>query len=66
MTGDYPGSGEALLTMKRSAAASRLALCHMDISSRKLERATHDSMPFGFIVANQHFDHNTIATTPHQ
>ena len=31
-------------------------------SSRKLERATYDSMAFRFIAANDHPDHDTIAT----
>ena len=31
-------------------------------SSRKLERATHDSVAFRFITANDHPDHDTIAT----
>jgi Transposase DDE domain/Transposase domain (DUF772) len=31
-------------------------------SSRALERATHDSVAFRFIVANEHPDHDTIAT----
>jgi transposase len=31
-------------------------------SSRKLERATHDSVAFRFIAANTHPDHDTIAT----
>jgi len=30
-------------------------------SSRKLERATHDSVAFRYIAANQHPDHDTIA-----
>src|SRR3712207_1279122 len=30
-------------------------------ASRKLERATYDSVAFGFIAANQHPDHDTIA-----
>jgi transposase len=30
-------------------------------SSRKLERATYDSVAFRFIAANQHPDHDTIA-----
>lgn len=29
-------------------------------SSRKIERATHDSIAFRFIAANQHPDHDTI------
>jgi transposase len=31
-------------------------------SSRKLERATHDSVAFRYIAANQHPEHDTIAT----
>ena len=30
-------------------------------SSRRLERASHDSVAFRFIAANQHPDHDTIA-----
>src|SRR5260370_29750060 len=33
-------------------------------SSRKLERATYDSVAFGFFLANDHHDHHTIATVP--
>ncbi len=32
------------------------------LSSRKLERATYDSVAFRFIAANDHPDHDTIAT----
>jgi hypothetical protein len=31
-------------------------------SSRRLERATYDSVAFRFIAANDHPDHDTIAT----
>src|SRR6202171_1322882 len=31
-------------------------------TSRKLERATYDSVAFRFIAANEHPDHDTIAT----
>lgn len=31
-------------------------------SSRKLERATYDSVAFRYIASNDHTDHNTIAT----
>jgi len=31
-------------------------------SSRKLERATYDSVAFRFIAGNEHPDHDTIAT----
>jgi transposase len=30
-------------------------------SSRKLEKATHDSIAFRYICANRHPDHDTIA-----
>jgi hypothetical protein len=32
------------------------------LSSRKIERATYDSVAFRFIAANDHPDHDTIAT----
>ena len=31
-------------------------------SSRKIERATHDSIAFRYLAANTHPDHDTIAT----
>ena len=31
-------------------------------SSRKIERATYDSLAFRFIAANSHPDHDTLAT----
>lgn len=31
-------------------------------SSRKLERATYDSVAFRFVAANEHPDHDTIAS----
>src|SRR6516162_2079405 len=33
-------------------------------SSRKLERATYDSVAFRFIAANDHPDHDTISSSP--
>ena len=32
------------------------------LSSRKIERATHDSIAFRYLAANTHPDHDTIAT----
>ena len=61
MTGSYSGSGEAsyhpqvLLGLIIYGYATGL------FSSRKLERATYDSVAFRFIAANQHPDHDTIA-----
>ena len=31
-------------------------------SSRKMERATYDSVPFRFIAGNLHPDHDTLAS----
>jgi transposase len=31
-------------------------------SSRKIERATSEAVPFRFIAGNQHPDHDTLAT----
>jgi transposase len=62
MTGRYRGSGEAsyhpavLLGMLVYGYATGV------FSSRKLERATYDSVAFRFVAANQHPDHDTIAT----
>lgn len=58
----YRGSGSAsyhpapLLSMLIYGYATGV------FSSRKLERATHDSVAFRFIAANDHPDHDTIAT----
>ena len=62
MTGSYRGSGEqpyhpsVLLGLLVYGYASGV------FSSRKLERASYDSVAFRFIAANQHPDHDTIAT----
>jgi transposase len=61
MVGSYRGSGEAsyhptiLLGMLVYGYATGV------FSSRKLERASYDSVAFRFIAANQHPDHDTIA-----
>jgi len=62
MTASYRGSGEAsyhpalLLGLIIYGYATGL------FSSRRLERATYDSVAFRFIAANEHPDHDTIAT----
>src|SRR6516164_10165819 len=62
MTGEYRGSGSAsyhpavLLGILVYGYASGV------FSSRKLERATYDSVAVRFVAANQHPDHDTIAT----
>jgi transposase len=61
MTGRYRGCGEAsyhpavLLGMLVYGYATGV------FSSRKLERASYDSVAFRFVAANQHPDHDTIA-----
>src|SRR5271165_7077290 len=62
MSRSYRGSGSAsyhpavLLSLLVYGCATGV------FSSRKLERATYDSVAFRFIAANDHPDHDTIAT----
>lgn len=62
MSKSYRGSGSAsyhpavLLSLLVYGYATGM------FSSRKLERATYDSVAFRFIAANDHPDHDTIAT----
>jgi hypothetical protein len=62
MTQSYRGSGSAsyhptiLLSLLVYGYATGV------FSSRKLERATYDSVAFRFIAGNEHPDHDTIAT----
>jgi transposase len=62
MTGDYRGCGEA--SYHPSVLLGLLVYGYATgvFSSRKLERATYDSVAFRFIAANQHPDHDTIAS----
>jgi transposase len=62
MTGDYRGCGEP--SYHPSVLLGLLVYGYATgvFSSRKLERATYDSVAFRFIAANQHPDHDTIAT----
>ena len=61
MSGDYRGSGSA--TYHPSMLLGLLVYGYATgvFSSRKLERATYDSVAFRFIAANDHPDHDTIA-----
>ena len=62
MSNSYHGTGSAsyhpctLLSLLVYGCATGV------FSSRKLERATYDSVAFRFIAANDHPDHDTIAT----
>src|ERR1700675_3275481 len=62
MSGSYRGSGEASYPPQLLLGLIIYGYATGVFSSRKLERATHDSVAFRFIAANQHPDHDTIAT----
>jgi transposase len=62
MTGDYRGSGEASYHPSVLLGLLVYGYATSVFSSRKLERATYDSVAFRFVAANQHPDHDTIAT----
>ena len=61
MTGSYRGSGEASYHPGLLLGLIIYGYATGVFSSRALERATHDSVAFRFIVANEHPDHDTIA-----
>ena len=61
MTGSYRGSGEAAYHPSILLGILVYGYATGVFSSRKLERATHDSVAFRFIAANQHPDHDSIA-----
>ena len=62
MTGSYRGSGEASYHPSVLLGILVYGYATGVFSSRKLERATYDSVAFRFVAANQHPDHDTIAT----
>ncbi|MGH7049693.1 MAG: transposase, partial [Acetobacteraceae bacterium] len=61
MTGDYRASGEASYHPSVILGLLIYGYATGVFSSRKLERATYDSVAFRYIAANQHPDHDTIA-----
>ena len=61
MTGSYRGSGEASYHPQLLLGLIIYGYATGVFSSRKLERATYDSVAFRFIAANAHPDHDTIA-----
>ena len=61
MTGSYRGSGEASYHPRLLLGLIIYGYATGVFSSRKLERATYDSVAFRFIAANEHPDHDTIA-----
>src|SRR6202051_247859 len=58
----YRGSGSASYHPKVLLGLLVYGYAPGVFSSRKLERATYDSVAFRFIAANDHPDHDTIAT----
>jgi transposase len=61
MSGAYRGSGSASDHPRLLVALLVYGYATGVFSSRKLERATYDSVAFRFVAANQHPDHDTIA-----
>src|ERR1035441_7989144 len=61
MTGSYRGSGEASYHPQVLLGLVIYGYATGVFSSRKLERATYDSVAFRFMAANEHPDHDTIA-----
>jgi len=61
MSNSYRGSGSASYHPKLLLGLLVYGYATGVFSSRKLERATYDSVAFRFIAANDHPDHDTIA-----
>ena len=61
MTGAYRGSGEASYHPRLLLGLIVYGYATGVFSSRKLERATYDSVAFRYIAVNDHPDHDTIA-----
>ena len=62
LVGSYRGSGSASYHPSMLLGVLVYGYATGVFSSRKLERATYDSVSFRFIAANDHPDHDTIAT----
>jgi transposase len=62
LIGSYRGSGSASYHPEMLLGLLVYGYATGVFSSRKLERATYDSVAFRFIAANDHPDHDTIAT----
>lgn len=61
MSGSYRGSGSASYHPALLLGILVYGYATGVFSSRKLERATYDSVAFRYIAANEHPDHDTIA-----
>ena len=62
MSGSYRGSGSASYHPRMLLGILIYGYATGIFSSRKLERASYDSVAFRFIASNDHPDHDTIAT----
>ncbi len=62
MSRSYRGSGSAAYHPSMLLGLLIYGYATGVFSSRKIERATYDSVAFRFIAANQHPDHDTLAT----
>lgn len=62
MSRAYRGSGSAAYHPSMLLSLLIYGYATGVFSSRKIERATYDSVAFRFIAANQHPDHDTLAT----
>jgi transposase len=62
MSGSYRGSGSKSYHPRLLLGLLVYGYATGVFSSRKLERASYDSVAFRFIAANDHPDHDTIAT----
>jgi transposase len=62
MIGAYRGSGSAAHHPRMLLSVLVYGYATGVFSSRKLERATYDSVAFRFLAANDHPDHDTIAS----
>jgi transposase len=62
MSGSYRGSGSASYHPRILLGLLVYGYATGVFSSRKIERATYNSVAFRFIAANDHPDHDTIAT----
>ncbi len=66
MTSRYRGSGEKSYHPELLLGLIVYGYATGVFSSRKLERATYDSVAFRFVAANEHPDHDTIANFRHR
>ena len=62
ITGQYSGRGSKAYPAEMMVSVLFYGYATGLFSSRKLERASHDSLAFRYVCANTHPDHDTIAT----